>query len=104
MWFITGLKLKIPTENHTSNNWWDIFGLFTTNYASEKSSNEEKSTFSILDPLGLFSSTSSSTSDENTVGLFTFLVSNNQNLSGVFLQRQKCIVNYYVTKFVKESQ
>ena len=62
------LEEKSESSGWFSNNWWDIFGLFTTNYASEKSSNEEKSTFSILDPLGLFSSASSSTSDENTVG------------------------------------
>lgn len=61
-------KKKEKSSSWFGNNWWDIFGLFTSDQASEKSSTEEVSSFSILDPLGLFSTTQTSTSDENTVG------------------------------------
>ena len=59
------LKKKDQEENSGwfSNNWWDIFGLFTTTDTNSEKSDDVNS-FSLLDPLGLFASEKSDDSSQ----------------------------------------
>ena len=80
------LEKKVETSGWFQPYWWDLLGLFGPTVSEKSSDFEENSSFSILDPLGLFStSKSSSTSDQNTfsffdpLGLFSTPVSENSD-------------------------